>query len=72
MRLISVLEQLELYPLVKFAPKFDFADALVACSHDKKASDDTITVVTVPRIGCYELKKMPLDECKQLIMRWYR
>ena len=72
LRLIPVLEKLELYPLSKSIPKFNLVDALNACNLDKKASDDRIMVVTVPQIGCYELKKMPLDEYKQLIMRWYR
>ena len=72
-RLIPVLEKLELSALVKAVHKRSFLTAaLDACGHDKKASDDMITIVTVPTVGSYKLEKMTLDECRSRIARWYR
>lgn len=57
-RLIPVLQKLSLPVSVSCN-----ADAVIsACLHDKKASGDTITVVTVPEIGRYELKTMPFAD----------
>lgn len=44
------------------------ADILIeACRHDKKAAGDTITVVTVPTVGSFEMKSLPFTEFEQQI-----
>ncbi len=44
------------------------ADTLVeACRHDKKAAGDTITVITVPEIGSFEMKTLPFTAFEQQI-----
>ena len=42
-------------------------ELLKICRHDKKASGDDITVVYVPKIGSYELRKMPFAEFEKLV-----
>ena len=64
-RLIPVLKKLEL------PTQFDAsADSIIeACRHDKKATGDNITVVTVENAGSFELKKLPFAEYEKLIMQ---
>ncbi len=57
-RLISVLEKLNLP--TEF--DYDFDTVLEAISHDKKAQGESITVITVPEIGSFQMKNIPLTE----------
>lgn len=41
---------------------YDSIRIIEAMKMDKKVSDGTLTVVTVPKIGSFEFKKIPLDE----------
>lgn len=44
------------------------ADEIVeACRHDKKTAGDSITVVYVPKIGEFELRKLPFREYEEMI-----
>lgn len=62
-RLKAVLKKLNL-PTVLSAN----ADEIVeACRHDKKAAGDEITVVFVPEIGKFELRKIPFSEYEEMI-----
>lgn len=62
-RMIPVLEKLSL-PTVLQAN----ADEVVqACRHDKKAAGEDITVVFVPEIGKFELRKIPFAEYEDMI-----
>ncbi len=38
-------------------------------SHDKKKAGDSISVIWVEKIGSYEIKKMNLDELKEVILK---
>ncbi len=38
-------------------------------SHDKKKSGDSVSVVWVPKIGSYEIKKMNLSQIKEVILK---
>lgn len=38
-----------------------------ACRHDKKAGNDTISVVYVPEIGQFEIKRIPFGELENII-----
>ena len=72
-RLITVLDKLELSsPMKKVRNRAFLIAALEACGHDKKASHDKITIVTVPKVGSYQLEKITLSECRERIMGWYR
>ena len=62
-RLIPVLRKLSL-PITFDAPIDELLDA---CRHDKKTAGDTITVVTSPAVGTYEMKTIPFDEFTQQI-----
>lgn len=62
-RLLPVLKKLNL-PTKLIAE----AETLIeACRHDKKTAGDDITVVLVPEIGSFELKKMPFCELEERI-----
>ena len=64
-RLTAVLKKLHL-PTVLSAN----ADEIIeACRHDKKASGDEITVVFVPEVGKFELRKIPFCEYEEMIRR---
>lgn len=43
-------------------------DLIAACYHDKKASGDTITVVTVPEIGRYKLETLSLEDYEKKLV----
>ncbi len=44
------------------------ADEIIeACRHDKKAAGDEITVVFVPEIGTFELRKIPFTQYEEMI-----
>jgi 3-dehydroquinate synthase len=62
-RLLPVLEKLSLPTLTDF----DTEALLRAIRHDKKMAGDSITVVWVPSVGSYELKKMTLAELENVI-----
>ncbi len=62
-RLIAVLEKLEL-PTVLHG---DLEKMLELASHDKKRAGKDISVVYVEQAGTFELKKMPLEDWKDLI-----
>ena len=57
-RLINVLEKLNLP--TEF--NYDTEKIINAMQHDKKMTGDEITVVFVPEVGNYEMKKMPLNQ----------
>ena len=57
-RLVPVLESLNL----PVSTDIDVQALIDAVRHDKKMSGDEITVIYVPEIGSYEMKKMPFDE----------
>jgi 3-dehydroquinate synthase len=62
-RLIPVLEKLHLPSTV--CGELD--RILEALTHDKKADGKDIAVVTVPQVGTFEIKKLPLgDYIKQV------
>ena len=62
-RLVPILEKLGLPTECEYS-----ADELSEiCRHDKKASGDDITVVYVPEIGSYKLRKMPFAEFEKLV-----
>ena len=42
-------------------------EIISACRHDKKRSGDSITIVFVPEIGSYELRKIPIDDLREYI-----
>ena len=62
-RLIAVLEKLHLPTSVDKAP----AAIDDAMRHDKKSEGDTVTVVTVPEPGQFELRKISFEELYPLI-----
>ena len=53
-RLIEVLKKCQLYRQINY----DWEKIAKAVLHDKKAEGDTITVTTVQKIGCFEIKTM--------------
>lgn len=62
-RLKPVLKKLGLPTEIRCDPK----KILEACRHDKKLSGKDITVVFVPDIGRYELRKMPFSELESML-----
>lgn len=58
LRLLKVLEKLNLPTVFSFEKE----TVINAVYHDKKASGSDITVVFVPKIGKWEMKKMPIRE----------
>lgn len=62
-RLVPTLER---YGLPTTA-NWDTEKVLEACRHDKKSSGDTITIVTVPEIGRYELKRLSYCDYETLL-----
>lgn len=60
-RLLNVMKRLRL-------PTFVAGNAraiIESCQHDKKRSADSVTVITVPKIGRYELKTVNYQELEQ-------
>ncbi|MEE1279248.1 MAG: 3-dehydroquinate synthase [Oscillospiraceae bacterium] len=62
-RLQAVLKKLNLPTELSADPE----TLIEACRHDKKTAGDDITVVLVPEIGSFELKKMPFCELEERI-----
>lgn len=62
-RLIPVLESLKLPTAVSG----ELDRILEALTHDKKTDGKDIAVVTVPKIGTFEIKKLPLDAYVQQV-----
>ena len=62
-RLIPVLERLNLPTAISG----DLDRILEALTHDKKADGKDIAVVTVPQVGTFEIKKLPLDAYVQQV-----
>lgn len=62
-KLLPILKKLNLPTLIE-----EKADGLIeACKHDKKAFGDSITVVTVDKIGGFNFKNISFSELEQLI-----
>lgn len=59
-RVVDVLKKCDLYRTMEY----DWDTIAKAAFHDKKADGDTVTVITVSEIGCFEMKAMP---CAQVI-----
>ena len=57
-RLVKVLQKLELPTKIPVS----YSDMAQFCRHDKKMSGDKITLVTVDKIGSFELKEVSFDE----------
>ena len=57
-RLIKVLKKLNLPTSVEY----DTAKIIDAMRHDKKMAGDEITVIYVPEVGSFEMRKMPFSE----------
>ena len=51
-RVINVLKKCNLYRIIKY----DWEKIAEAAFHDKKADGNTVTVITVSEIGCFEMK----------------
>lgn len=62
-RLFGVMERLNLPTSVVC----NVNEVIEACRHDKKTNTDTITLVTVPHIGHYELKSVKFQEFETLV-----
>ena len=62
-RLCSVLQRLDLPTTINC----DAEAVIEACHHDKKASGDTVTVITVPEIGRFEMKTMSYSDFDSLV-----
>lgn len=62
-RLVPVLETL----CLPTAVACDVDAVVESCRHDKKASGDLVTVVTVPKVGEYELKTMSFLDYEKTI-----
>lgn len=62
-RLIEVLKKLNLPIEFDASPE----ELINACRHDKKASGDNITVITVEQVGQYQLKNIPFSEYKKIV-----
>ena len=62
-RLVRVLEKLNL-PTVLEENSQEIIDA---CKHDKKAFGDNITVITVEKIGKFEMKNLSFGEFSDLV-----
>ncbi len=67
-RLISVMNSLGL----PTDADFDIEKALAVASHDKKRSGDDISVIYVPKVGMYEIRKMPIEEWKKTVRDSYK
>lgn len=57
-RLIKVLKKLNL----PTSAEYDTAKIIDAMRHDKKMAGDEITVIYVPEVGSFEMRKMPFSE----------
>lgn len=62
-RVRSLLEKLALPTVVSC----DVDAVIEACRHDKKAADSTVTVVTVPELGQFEMKTIGFSELVNLL-----
>lgn len=62
-RMIPVLEKLGLPTVISS----NAGEIIEACRHDKKAAGEDITVVLVPEIGNFELRKIPFAEYEEMI-----
>ena len=62
-RVKAILEKLNL----PTAFNCDFDIIIEAIRHDKKMSGDEITVIYVPQVGKYEMRKISLDKLKEMI-----
>jgi len=62
-RLKPVLEKLDLPTAIAANAE----DVIEACRHDKKAAGGDITVVFVPEIGSFELRKIPFAAYEEMI-----
>lgn len=62
-RLLGILEQMHL----PTAADADTARIYEAMLHDKKSRGDSVTVVTVPEPGCYEMKDISFKELYPMI-----
>ena len=60
-RLVPVLKRLGLPTEIND----DIESVLDAASHDKKCAGDSISVVYVPRVGEFEIRKMPIEDWKE-------
>ncbi len=66
-RLLRVLTSLSL----PTALPYELEPMLQAVSHDKKCAGDDVSAIYVPRVGEFEIKKLPLDEWKnQMRSAW--
>ena len=65
-RLVKVLKKVGL----PTEQKIDAEETYKALTHDKKASASTVTVVYVPRVGEYELKKIPVEDMKEKLLMY--
>ena len=64
-RLLPVLQKLHL----PTETDFNIDQVLTAMQHDKKMAGDTITVITAPEIGRFEMQTMPFTEFENKIRR---
>lgn len=62
-RLIKVLEKLHLPTQIELEKQI----VLDAIKHDKKMSGENITVITVEKIGEYKMKKISLEQLKEVL-----
>ncbi len=62
-RLLTVLERLDLPTILPGQTE----PLIEACRHDKKMTGQDITIVYVPEIGRFELRKVPFAELERLI-----
>ena len=67
-RLIAVLEALGLPTQMND----DVEAVLDAASHDKKCTGNEISVVCVPRVGEFEIRKMPIEAWKEEMRKAFR
>ena len=66
-RVINVLKKCGLYNLIDF----DWDKISDAAFHDKKADGEYVTAVTVPDVGCFELKTMKCSEVIAMAKRCF-
>ena len=64
-RLISVLEKLNLPTRLEGTAE----ELINACKHDKKAFGDNITIVTVNKIGKFEMKNITFCEFEEIVRK---
>ncbi len=64
-RVIPVLEKLRL----PTKAELNASELIEACSHDKKASADSITAVFVSEVGKYEMRTLKLTEFEEILKK---